>query len=172
MTKPEPRQIDIEEVAGPAIITPLHVKDRPVGKGAGAKLGWRKWTPLEAAFEQGKLSGGAVKYDARARLAAGLRFADIWDRSEPGGRDSTQAMNGSRGTGGGLPLSHRQLEAKSELARIRDKMGKRDFIIIRMVCGEGYFPSEAVKLVSEEYKFSVWARFREAMDALVEVYGA
>ncbi len=70
---------------GPAVITPLHVKDRSflaeVEEGprtqrvlAGAKA-WRKLTPLEAAFAKGQLAGGSAAHDARARFEAGKRYA-------------------------------------------------------------------------------------------------
>jgi hypothetical protein len=41
-----------------------------------------------------------------------------------------------------------------------------------MVCGENYFPSEAVRMVCNDYKDTVSARFREALDALIEAMEA
>jgi len=163
---------DTQEPVGPAVVTALHVRDRPISKDAGAKLAWRKWTPLEAAFEHGKLSGGSPRYDAAARFAAGQHYASLWDTAQSSGRDSTQALNVSRGGGNGIPLSQAQSDAVKALVALHCHLGQRDRIIIRMVCGEGHFPSEAVATVSTDYAKATSARFRESLDALCEAFEA
>jgi len=47
-------------------------------------------------------------------------------------------------------------------------MGANDWLICRMVCGEGHSVASAVMTVSPAYKFSTLARFREALDGLVD----
>jgi hypothetical protein len=148
------------------VVTPLHRQDRELTKVAGSPKAWSKWTPHEAAFNQGKLSGGNG-YTPEARFMAGQRYAEVWDAAQSAGRDSTQAQNISRGFGGGS-ISQAQSDAIKALVAIDSHMGQRDRIIIRMVCGEGYFPSEAVRLACGDYKDTVSARYREALDALVD----
>jgi len=156
---------------GSAVETSLHVWNRPATddhmRPIVGKVACRKWTPLEAAYEQGKLKGGSGKFTPEARLDAGLKYAGIWDTAQSSGRDSTQALNISR-SHGGLPLSQTQSDAIRALVGIESGLGQRDRIIIRMVCGQGYFPSEAVRMVCGDYKDTVSARFREALDALIE----
>lgn len=176
MNKVNPQQEDPEAVDGPAIVTPMHVQNRDIFNDSGAlvigKKGHRKWTPLEAAYEQGKL-GPKDSQDARSRFMAGIRYSEIWDRAQSAGRDSTQALNGSRGGGSGLPITQAQSDAVRALVAIHAGMSARDRIIVRLVCGEGYFPSEAVKLAAgDDYKNVVPARFREALDALCDAIEA
>jgi len=47
-------------------------------------------------------------------------------------------------------------------------MGARDWMIVRRVCGENCTVAETVQAISPGYKFSTLARFREALDALVD----
>lgn len=167
-------KIDPDEAAvqAPAVITPLHVRDRETSIVAGSPKGWRKWTPLEAAYEQGKLAGGNPRFDAARRFAAGQEYAKLWDTAQSSGRDSTQALNVSRGGGSGLPMTQAQADAVRALVAIESRMGQRDRVIIRMVCGHGHFPSEAVALVSAGYMKATTPRFQEALDALVEAIDA
>ena len=163
----------------PAIITPLHVKDRSyvaeVTDGprtrrvlAGAKA-WRKLTPLEAAYAKGQLAGGAPQNSALTRLEAGKRYAGIFVGTETSGRDSTQMVAISK-SGGGASLSQSQMAALRALAAVEARLGMRDRRIIRLVCGEGFAPVEAVRAAcGDDYKHTTAARFREALDALVEV---
>ena len=168
MTRPAPAPQTDDEVASPAKITELHVLARPATdrdmKPVIGKQAWTKWTPLEAAYHNGKL-GEKDSSDARSRLNAGLTYASIWDTAQSAGRDSTQALNISRGSGGG-GFSQAQSDSIKALVAIDSYLGQRDRIIVRKVCGEGCLPSEAVALVSTDYKHVTYARFREALDAL------
>ena len=47
-------------------------------------------------------------------------------------------------------------------------MGSRDWMICRRACGENCTVAETMQAISPGYKFSTLARFREALDALVE----
>ena len=160
----------------PAVITPLHVKDRGfVDEGAshsrralaGAKA-WRKLTPLEAAYAKGQLAGGAPGHDALARFEAGQRYAGIFIGSETSGRDSTQMISISKSTGG-FGLGQSQMMALKALAAIEARLGERDRRIVRLVCGEGFAPVDAVRAAcGEDYRHTIAARFREALDALAD----
>lgn len=161
------------EPMGPAKETGLHVWARPATddnmRPIVGKMACVKWTPLEAAFNQGKLQGGSSKYAPKARFDAGMKYAEIWDTAQSSGRDSTQALNISRSTGGGS-ISQSQSDAVKALVSVESHLSQRDRIIIRMVCGQGYFPSEAVRTVCEDYRDTVSARFREALDGLIEAF--
>lgn len=166
--KPDPER---EQPTGPAVVTQLHVQDRAFRNDqqqiVAGQQAWRRLSPLEACYAKGQLAGGSDRYTAQQRLEVGKRYSDIFEASEGSGRDSTQALNVSR-SGGGLPLSQAQGEAIRARASIHSHMGERDRLIVMMVCGQGFFPSEAVRTVLGDYKHTVAARFREALDALAD----
>jgi hypothetical protein len=158
---------DIDEIATPAIIRADHVRDRPLSVTAGAAIAWRRLSPLEAAYERGQLGGGSPKYDGQKRLAAGEAYARLYARSQASGRDSTDFDRISGGSGM-CALSEGQARASQLLSKIEQQMNSRDRLIVRMVCGEGYFPSEAVRTACNDYRHTVASRFREALDSLIE----
>lgn len=43
-----------------------------------------------------------------------------------------------------------------------------DWLICRRVCGENFSVAETVQAINPGYRFSTLARFREALDALVD----
>jgi hypothetical protein len=51
---------------------------------------------------------------------------------------------------------------------VEQAMGANDWLICRRVCGENFSVAETVSAISPGYRFSTLARFREALDALVE----
>ena len=171
MPRPAAQEQDPDQLAGPAIITPLHVQDRHLSKVAGTPRGWRKRTPLEAYYDQGKLEGGNGKYDARTRKEAGTAYTALWDTAQSAGRDSTQAINLSRGTGG-AGISHSQSDAIRSLIAVESHLGQRDRAIIRSVCGCGDEPHEAIAKISPDYTKATSARFRESLDALADALAA
>jgi hypothetical protein len=73
-------------------------------------------------------------------------------------------------SGGGRPggfVDH-QRDAKDFWRRVEQAMGTRDWQICWRVCGENCTVAETVQAISPGYKFSTLARFREALDALIE----
>ncbi len=171
MSKPKRQD---ETVEGPAIATADHVRDRVLSVRAGAKAGWSRLTVYEKAFRLGQLQCKEAR-DARAeearaldRYAAARAFDEGWqicNASFPGGR----AWDEVRG-GGGVPgafVDH-QRDTKDFWRRVEQAMGTRDWMICRRVCGENCTVAETVQAISPGYKFSTLARFREALDALVE----
>jgi hypothetical protein len=168
------RRTDEEAVDGPAIVTGEHARDRVLSPRAGAKAGWSRLTVYEKAFRLGQLkckdAGDVRAEEARAldRFAAARVFDEGWqicNASFPGGRAWDEV-----GSGGGVPgafVDH-QRDAKDFWRRVELAMGARDWIIVRRVCGENCTVSESVQAISPGYKFSTLARFREALDALVE----
>ncbi len=170
-----------QEIAAPAKITADHVQNRAfvieVPDNPGAKRviapgkGWRRLSPLEQAFLRGQLAGGALKYDAHARYEAGKRYGEMFALAQSSGRDSTDMDRISR-SGGGASISDSQAQAIRRLIAVESRMSERDRAIIRMVCGQGFFPSEAVRQVCADYRHTIPARLREALDGLVEAFEA
>jgi hypothetical protein len=163
-----------EQPDGPAVVRGDHVQDRVLSPRAGAKAGWSRLTVYEKAFRLGQLqckdAGDARVEEARAldRLAAARAFDEGWqvcNASFPGARGWDEVRSGG-GTPGGF-VDH-QRDAKDFWRRVEQAMGTRDWQICRRVCGENCTVAETVQAISPGYKFSTLARFREALDALVE----
>jgi hypothetical protein len=165
------KRIASDQPEAPAVITRDHVRDRVVSPVAGAAKAWRKLSPLEAAYAKGQLAGGNPRVTAAQRFEAGQRYAAIFAATEAQGRDSTQLMNVTRSYGG-APLGMGQRAAMEKLRAIESAMGANDAAILRKVCGEGFTPAEAVRLVCGDYRDTVTARFREALDALAGAFTA
>lgn len=171
-----------EAVEAPARLQADHVQDRALGKGAGARKGWSRLTVYERAFHLGQLrckerceSVAGAEAEARAeadRFAAARAFDTGWqvcNASWPGGSGFDQVK-----TSGGVPggfVDH-QREAKDFWRRVEQAMGANDWMICRRVCGENYAVAATIAAISPAYKFSSLARFREALDALVDAMGA
>lgn len=173
---PKPRQVAVEadageEIAAPAVVRSDHVRDRMLSATAGAQKAWRRLSPLEAAFERGQLGGGSPLYDAQRRLQAGEAYARLFALSQSSGRDSTD-LDRIAGAGAGDGFSEAQARAVHALGEIDRRMNARDRQIVRMVCAEGHFPSEAVRIACNDYRHTVASRFREALDSLIEAMEA
>jgi len=168
-----------EVVEGPAMVTPDHVQDRVLSPRAGARKGWSKLAVYEKEFRRGALvckerctgANATREEEARAldRFAAARAFDEGWRLCQvgfPPGIDFDRVKT----SGGGVPGSFAddQREAKAFWRRVESAIGANDWLICRMVCGEGHSVASAVMTVSPAYKFSTLARFREALDALVE----
>lgn len=161
---------DDDQPQGPAVSSELHQWNRKLfsenGKEIIGKKGCRKWSPLEAAYARGQL-GALDSGMARDRLTAGLSYSTLYDTAQSAGRDSTQAFGASRSSGSG-GIGNAQADAIMALVAIDSHMGSRDRLIVRSVCGEGHFPSEAVAMVAPGYAKATTPRFCEALDALCE----
>lgn len=171
------KQVKIEErVERPAVIQADHVQGRVVSGRAGAKAGWSRLTVYEREFRLGHLVCAAAaaqrprEEEGRAldRLAAARAFDEGWQvchASFPGGVDFDRVRSS-----GGVPgafVDH-QRDAKDFWRQVEQAMGRNDWMICRRVCGENYAVAAAVQAISPGYKFSTLARFREALDALVD----
>lgn len=158
-------------IDGPAKETERHVWNRPAtddkGRPITGMVACTKLTPLELAFDRGQLKGGNPKYTDVARVVAGTNYAKIYNTSEPHGRDSTQALNISRSSTLGMNNDAQERSWDARLA-IESYLSQADRTIIRMVCGEDATPAAAVSAACNDYKHTVPARFREALDNLIE----
>jgi hypothetical protein len=173
------RNVVEEVVEAPAVLTTDHVQDRILSPRAGAKKGWSKLAVYEREFRRGALvckercTGAAATRDEEARaldrFAAARAFDDGWricNTPFPPGVDYDRVRSKGSGTIGGF--ADHQREAKDFWRRVQGAMGANDWLICRLVCGEGHSVAQGVMTVSPAYKFSTLARFREALDALVE----
>jgi len=167
---------DEEAIDGPAVIGADHVRDRVLSKGAGAKAGWSRLTVYERAFRLGQMLckercvGAAREEEGRAldRFAAARAFDTGWQICQagfPGGVDFDRVRS-SGGVPGGF--ADHQRDTKAFWRRVEQAMGTNDWMICRRVCGENYAIAETVQAISPGYRFSTLARFREALDALVD----
>lgn len=153
---------------GPAVIRDTHVQDRHISHVAGAPKGWRDLSPLERAFKKGQLRGGSTRYTENQRFEAGQTYAMAFLIANGAGTtDSTQALNVSRSSNGFTPPQSQQ-DAIFVVGEIEAGMGARDCCIIRMVCGVGHEPVKAIQHVCADYQHTIQARFREALDSLIE----
>jgi hypothetical protein len=162
-----PEAAETDHIDGPAIVRSGHVRDRALPASDGAHKAWRRLSPLEAAYERGQLGGGSQLYDADKRQQAGEAYGRLFALAQSSGRDSTDLDRiGGKGTGDGF--SEAQARAAQALGEIDRRMNARDRQIVRMVCAEGHFPSEAVRIACNDYRHTVASRFREALDSLIE----
>jgi hypothetical protein len=151
----------------PAKLQADHVQDRGLTHVAGAPKGWRRLSPLESAFEKGQLKSDGSKYDPVARFNAGKAYEYAWLKTQVSGRDSTDLERICSGPSVGL--STVQQDAIRWLVAVHANLGFRDRKIILRVCGEGYWPSEAVaEACGPDFVKATLPRFREALDALIE----
>lgn len=164
-----------QEPLPPARISERHVMDRHLSTSAGSKLGWRTLTVFERYAEQddkNMLVGGDKRNNHKTRLAAGKDFASVYLRKESGSKDSTdQEHIDGGGSGYGL-ISN--MDAKKVLAGIKLHMGRKNFRIIELVCGQEWWPSKAIPEAFgyEDYSRSIRFRFIEALDDLIEAQRA
>ncbi len=170
-----------QEPEAPARITEDHAQDRLLHTRAGEKMAWRKLSPLDKAKEKGQLIDrwkipkgdkyaltreigiGLVRYEA------GKRFAEAWKMAEasfPTGSD----LNRVRVVGVPGSFCDHAIDQKNLLRRVEAKMSANDYMIVRKVCGEEYPIGKTVDHVSPAYRDSTLARFREALDGLVEAF--
>lgn len=167
MPRAREKRVENEYIDGPAIIRPDHAQTRELTAVAGGPRGFKRVSPLEAAYDRGQLQGGNREWTAEDRYSAGLHYDDLYSAAQASGRDSTDIDRVSK-SGGGASLSQRQADAIRDLITIEDYLSSKDRKIIRMVCGDWYPASEAVRTICGDYRDTVWARLREALDSLCE----
>lgn len=162
------RRAESADVLGPAIVREDHVQDRELTTVAGGPRGYRRLTPLQSAFDKGQLGGGSQKYNATQRMQAGEVYERHFLTSQASGRNMLD-LDRAFGSSGGTTLGQAQIDAIRALVSIDSHLGLRDRSIIRAVCGEGCWPSEAVsKACGTDFAKATLPRFREALDALIE----
>ena len=115
--------------------------------------------PLTLAYARGRISD--------AQFAAGDELRQLFEFRALSGRDSTDFAPGT-GTCTDLPFTQAQVDAIRRLGRIRERLKKRDWIILEKFCGEGWSMAEAVRSATICHRSGVLQRVQEALDELVE----
>lgn len=161
-----------EAIEAPAKIRPGHVQDRTLSIVAGAALGYRnlEGSPIAIAYEDWGLSGKDEKwsptFNGEARWQAVCAYDEIHHTANPSGRDSSD-MDIVSG-GGGFPIAEAQSDAIKKLIALKSWLAERDRIIVESLIN-GWSLAGAVRVAcDEEFKFSVRARVRNALDALIQ----
>lgn len=164
---PKPAKIEEpQEPIGPAVVTPLHVRDRVLSATAGAGIGWRLTTRVANIAARGYLDGGNPKYTKHERLEAAAEYSTLIATNARGSTDSTQKLNTSRSTGGG-DCGAAAIDAGNKLSALSRQLGAMDREILRLVFECGYWPADAVREATGDYADTRPARFRETLDALL-----
>jgi hypothetical protein len=115
--------------------------------------------PLTLAYARGRLSD--------AQFSAGDELRSLYELRALSGRDSTNFAPG-KGTCTDIPFTQTQVDAIRRLGRIRERLKKRDWIILERFCGEGWSMAEAVRAATVCHRSGVLQRVQEALDELIE----
>jgi hypothetical protein len=159
-----------EEILGPAKLHEGHV-NRTTESGRRA---WRNIAehPLTYIYEKGQLVRGSPRYTADDRYAAGNLYRILCETLARSGRDCLDTEFISRPAG--FQISEARANAMQILARVDAGLKTADRKMIRNVCGDGRWPSEAVRDACghDFYQKVVLPRFIEALDALIDAMRA
>ena len=160
---------DNESIETPAKIHAGHSR-RALGVAAGTGKGWRNDAehPLSLALAKGQLIRGKECHTPRMRFDAGDLYRMVYEAAMPRGRDELRVRTG--GSAHRDPVNDRMIDASRWLKAVEGQLNAEDRAIVRMVCGEGHWPSMAVRAAvgHSHYDKAVVPRFNEALDHLVE----
>lgn len=124
--------------------------------------------PITLAYHRGKF-GNPASDKARDRRSAADKFRMLYELRARTGTDCTIAMSGGHGSSG-TPWTQIQADAIYSLTTIRDRMHRKDFVIVEKFCGEGYSMVDAVRAANVPFHANgVVPRVCEALDDLVAV---
>jgi hypothetical protein len=115
--------------------------------------------PLTLAYARGRLSD--------SQFSAGDELRNLFELRAISGRDSTNFAPG-KGACTDIPFTQAQVDAIRRLGRIRERLKKRDWIILERFCGEGWSMAEAVRAATVCHRSGVLQRVQEALDELIE----
>lgn len=158
----------------PAILTPAFVQDRELSTVAGAPKGYRRADALNHYRTKSFLAGGRCICGQAPRDCFCVKLrAQLWEdyetlfmTAQESGTDSTQGLNVSHSRGSKTFPDGPQSDAMNKLIALDSNMKEEDRLIIRNVCGLGFWPSEAIREVCGDYQDVIPARMREALNAL------
>lgn len=168
MSRRRRRRLAFPEVEAPAIVREDHIQDRALGAQAGAPRAWRKRSVLELARERGQLDGSEGRSVEARRFQAGQLYTELWLTAQSSGRDSTntECLSTSPVYVG---ITESQVQAMRRLAAVETHLGPKDRLLLRLILGENEKLSDGViRVCGPGYRDRVTARFREALDALIE----
>jgi hypothetical protein len=144
--KPGPGDVYVEELVSAK--TGRELRYRNIGE-----------HPLTLAHARGRISD--------EQFVAGEELRRLYELRALSGRDSTDMA--PRGGGArDLPFTQSQVDAMRRLGQIRERLKKRDWIILEKFCGEGWPMAEAVRMATVCHRSGVLQRVHEALDELIE----
>ena len=169
MTKPAKKKPtpDPEALDRPAKIMPAHILLNPEAPARQRRWGVRDDHPLTRAWERGQLASGRRNITPRDRYEAGLIYRGLYEDLH----GSNIALSKLTRVNGGTceaRASERICAARDLLTRIEARMSADNAFIIRRVCGEGAWPSEAVRERYQNFEKFVIPRLCMALDDLVD----
>lgn len=159
-----------DEIEAPARLRPSHIRDRTLSVVAGSPRGYRNvdW-PIQIAFEAGRLSSreDGQDFNENTRFLAIREYTSLTELAEiRSGRDSTE-LDIVKG-GSGFPIAEARATAIRKLVSIESYLSAKDRMICRTLA-EGHSLVGAVKKAEgDAFKFTISARVRTALDALIE----
>ena len=167
MTKPKKKPDDAGAFDRPAKIMPAHILLNPEAPARQRRWGVKDDHPLTKAWERGQLGSGRRNITPRDRYEAGLVYRGLYEDIH----GSNIALSKLTRVNGGTceaRASERICAARDLLGRIEGRMSADNAFIIRRVCGEGAWPSEAVRERHEGFEKFVIPRLCVALDDLVD----
>jgi hypothetical protein len=114
--------------------------------------------PLSMAWHKGQLSD--------EQYIAGNTFFTLYATINSSGRDSTQALEAGRCSGGSSDHLDRMVSAGADLNRIETAMGARNYRIVANFCGKAMPMTEAVQRVVACHPNGIRFRMSEALEDL------
>ena len=105
------------------------------------------------------------------QFAAGDEFRTLYEMRMLSGRDSTDLVPAGGGARSDLPFAQAMVEAMRRLGHIRERMKRRDWIIVERFCGEGWSMVEAVRAATVCHRSGVLQRVQEALEELIDALG-
>ncbi|HJR56678.1 MAG TPA: hypothetical protein VJ798_08880 [Rhizomicrobium sp.] len=166
MTKPKKKDAAEASFDAPARITDRHILLNPEAPARWQRWGVRDDHPLTKAYERGQLASGRRDVTPRDRYEAGLLYRGLYEDLH----GSSIACSKLTRVSGGVTearAGERICAARALLARIESRMSADNAFIIRRVCGEGAWPSEAVREACVGFEKFVIPRLCVALDDLV-----
>ena len=165
MTKP--KKPDPDALDHPARLMPHHILLNPEAPARARRWGVKDDHPLTRAWERGQLEAGRRDVSPRDRYEAGLLYRGLYEDIH----GSNIALSKLTRVNGGLAearAGERLCAARDLLARIEGRMSTDNAFLIRRVCGEGAWPSEAVRERYQGFEKFVVPRLCCALDELVD----
>jgi len=116
--------------------------------------------PLTLAHARGRISD--------EQFAAGEELRTLYELRGVTGVDSTCMASSVGGGRADMAFAQSQIDAMRRFAQLRDRLKRRDWIILEKFCGEGWSMVEAVRAATVCHRSGVLQRIHEALDELIE----
>ena len=167
MTKAKKKPDTADALDRPAKIMPAHILLNPEAPAKVRRWGVKDDHPLTKAWERGQLALGRRNITPRDRYEAGLVYRGLYEDLH-GSNIALSKLTRVNGSTCEARASERICAARDLLSRIEARLSADNAFIIRRVCGEGAWPSEAVRERYQNFEKFVIPRLCMALDDLVD----